>query len=307
MNSSLTEAHSEQRIRKSSEIKLLPVDRIRVLNSRSRNKRFYAGIVDNISNIGLKRPITVTQSGADDKGPIFNLVCGEGRLDAFKALGEAMIPCVVVDASDQDAYLMSLVENLARRRHTHEEILIAIRLLKERGYSVAQISSKTGLEPKYIAVMLHLLKNGEQRLIAAVERGWLSITLAEKISRAGGAEVQAVMVEAYEKGLLRGAELMKVRRLIDTRTAVGKGYHDGSRKLDKKLTPNRLLQTYQNEVRRQKITIKKAEVIESRLIFIVSALKRFLVDENFRTLLRAEGIEDMPQQLVERMRREGRK
>jgi ParB family chromosome partitioning protein len=66
-----------------------------------------------------------------------------------------------------------------------------------------------------------------------------------------------------------------------------------------------LVQTYQTEVRRQRITIKKAEVTESRLLFIVTALRRFLEDENFRTLLRAEGIDDIPKQLADRIRGEG--
>lgn len=178
-----------------SSIELLPVDRIRVLNTRSRNKQVYAAIVDNIAQIGLKRPITVTASGSDDQGPLYGLVCGQGRLDAFKALGETHIPCFVVEMSEADCYVLSLVENLARRRHSNAELLGAIRALKDRGYTTSKIAHKTGLDHRYVGVMLHLLKNSEQRLIAAVERGWLSITLANQISRAGDAEVQTVMVE----------------------------------------------------------------------------------------------------------------
>jgi ParB family chromosome partitioning protein len=305
MSTSSVAADSQHHIQGPATVQLLPIDRIRVLNSRSRNKRVYAGIVDNILGIGLKRPITVTPNGSDESGPAYNLVCGEGRLNAFRALGETYIPCLVVSASESEAYLMSLVENLARRRHSNEELLGAIRSLKDRGYTVTQIAAKTGLDQKYITTMLHLLKNGEQRLIAAVERGWLSISLADKISRAGGAEVQAVMMEAYESGLLRGTDLMKVRRLIDRRAALGKRFLDFPKKTDKKLTPNRLVQTYQTEVRRQRITIKKAEVTESRLLFIVTALRRFLEDENFRTLLRTEGIDDIPKQLADRIRGKG--
>ena len=287
-------------------VQLLPLTRIRVLNSRSRNKRIYAAIVENISGIGLKRPITVTSNGSDESGPLYDLVCGEGRLNAFKALGETSIPCLVVNASESDAHLMSLVENLARRRHTNEELLEAIRSLQGRGYTVSQIARKTGLDNGYVTVMLHLLKHSEQRLIAAVERGWLSISLADKISRAGGAEVQTAMMEAYDSGLLRGAELMKVRRLIDRRGALGKAYRTGSHRPEKKLTPNRLVQTYKTEVRRQQLTIRKAGVTEGRLLFIVTALKRFIADENFRALLKAEGIEDVPKQLAERLQSEGR-
>jgi ParB family chromosome partitioning protein len=237
---------------------------------------------------------------------MYDLVCGQGRLEAFKAVGETHIPCFVVSVSESDAFLLSLVENLARRRHSNADLLGAIRVLQARGYSTPQIASKTGLDPKYVAVMLHLLKNGEQRLIAAVERGWLSVKLANQISRVGDTEVQAVMMEAYDKGLLRGEELLKVRRLIDKRAALGKGYGSWRRAARKKLTPNRLVETYRTEVRRQQLTVKKAEVTESRLLLILAALKKLLSDKNFRTLMRAEGIEDIPKQLADRLENEGR-
>ena len=43
------------------------------------------------------------------------LVCGEGRLNAFRILGETHIPALVVDVTDEDAFIMSLAENIARR------------------------------------------------------------------------------------------------------------------------------------------------------------------------------------------------
>jgi len=110
------------------------------------------------------------------------------------------------------------------------------------------------------------------------------------------------MMEAYEKGLLRGEQLIKVRRLIDKRAATGKHYRGLGQRLDKKLTPNKLVQTYQTEVRRQRLTIKKAEVAEGRLLFIVTALRQLLADKTFQSLLRTEGINDVPKQLADRLR-----
>ena len=49
--------------------------------------------------------------------PRYDLVCGEGRLEAFRMLDETEIPAVVIDAAEADCLVMSLVENLARR-HT---------------------------------------------------------------------------------------------------------------------------------------------------------------------------------------------
>jgi len=40
--------------------------------------------------------------------------------------------------------------------------------------------------------------------------------------------------------------------------------------------------------------IKKAELTQSRLMFIREAFRTLRADENFMTLLRAEGLETMP-------------
>ena len=79
-------------------IEMIPISRITVLNPRARNKRQHREIVNNIEAIGLKRPITVSRrDGAG--GPRYDLVCGEGRLEAFQMLGQTEIPAVVIEAS----------------------------------------------------------------------------------------------------------------------------------------------------------------------------------------------------------------
>ena len=49
-------------------VRLIPIDRIEVLNSRDRNTKVFEEIVGNIKSIGLKKPITVTQREGPD-GP----------------------------------------------------------------------------------------------------------------------------------------------------------------------------------------------------------------------------------------------
>jgi ParB family chromosome partitioning protein len=41
-------------------VTLIPIERIEVLNSRDRNAKVFEEIVENIQDIGLKKPITVT-------------------------------------------------------------------------------------------------------------------------------------------------------------------------------------------------------------------------------------------------------
>jgi ParB family chromosome partitioning protein len=47
--------------------------------------------------------------------------------------------------------------------------------------------------------------------------------------------------------------------------------------------------------------VKKAELAQQRLLFIVGALRQLLADENFTNLLRVEGLETLPKYLAERL------
>ncbi len=221
-------------------------------------------------------------------------------------MGESKIPAMVVAASDTELYLMSLVENLARRKHSNRDLLNAVRVLADRGYTNTQIAKKTGLDQGYIHGILQLLRAGEERLIGAVEKGWLPLSLATEIAKSSEADVQIAMMEAYETGQLRGEQLLKVRRLIDRRKVLGQSYGKWKRKTDKTMTASKLVKTFQDEVRRQKITIHKAEVAEQRLLFVTTALRKMFDDEHFRTLLRAENVADMPKPLGDRISGEPR-
>lgn len=120
------------------EIRMIPVNGITVLNPRARNKRVFQELVTSIERLGLKKPITVSQRPGRAR---YDLVCGQGRLEAFIALGQEQIPAVVIEASEDDCYVMSLVENLARRQHTPLELVRAIGALRERGYSITDVAA----------------------------------------------------------------------------------------------------------------------------------------------------------------------
>ena len=157
------------------EIRMLPLDRIEVLNPRERNQRKFDTIVQSIESVGLKKPITVTPRPSGDGAERYVLICGEGRLKAYQRLGETRIPALVVSTSDEDAYVMSLAENIVRRRHQPLELLHGITLLKERGCSAVDIARRTGLNETYVRNILELAEKGEERLMVAVERVLISM------------------------------------------------------------------------------------------------------------------------------------
>jgi len=286
-----------------SEMRMVPIEQIETLNPRERNNRVFEEIVANIKAIGLKKPITVTSRPRPDGTEHFLLVCGEGRVKAFKALGEASIPALVVTVSDEDALIMNLTENIARRQHRPLELLQAIERLRKQGYDRRKIATKTGLTPEYVGAILTLLKSGEERLLVAVARGRIPITAAIMIAEAGddNKEVQVALQDAYESGALRGQQLLQARRVIEKRQSMGRSISVGTKRKRVDVTPSSLIRTYQKEVARQKLMVKKAAFAQQRLLFVTGALRQLLEDENFTTLLRAEGLDTLPKYLAERV------
>jgi ParB family chromosome partitioning protein len=285
----------------SPQIKMIPVDRINILNPRVRNQKIFFGIAHNIAQVGLKRPITVMpcRSGTADKD--YDLVCGQGRLEAFVACGQTRIPAIIVDASEEQALIMSLVENLARRQHRALDLFHGIGVLQERGYDTKVIAAKTGLTSQYVRDVLNLLKNGEERLLSAVEAGHMPITMAVEVARAPNDE-QRILREAYESKTLRGSKLLLVKRLIEQRRRGSKSLKGGHGKHrhrnDDKVSSQDVLRIYQREVDRKNLLTRKARVAEDRLLFITEALRRLFNEEHFNDLLRAEGLLTLPKPLA---------
>jgi ParB family chromosome partitioning protein len=279
-------------------VEMIPLDHIDVLNPRDRNGRVFEEIVSNIKTIGLKKPITVTPR----KGR-FLLICGEGRMKAFASLGETHIPALVITVNDEDAFIMSLAENIARRQCRPLEILANIGLLRDKGYSPKVIAKKTGLTMQYVQGILVLLQQGEERLLVAVEKGRIPLNAALTIVGAGDddAAIQIALQEAYETGALRGKQLIQARRVIERRQSLGRSVARGTQRKRVDVTTSSLVRTYRKEVERQKQIVMKAEFAQQRLMFVVGALRELLAEENFINLLRAEGLGSLPKYLADRV------
>jgi ParB family chromosome partitioning protein len=283
------------------EVRMLPVAEITVLNPRVRNRKVFAELIASVASVGLKKPITVRHR---PNGQGYDLVCGQGRLEAFAELGQAEIPAIVIEATEEDCYLMSLIENLARRQHPPLELLREIETLRTRGYSYAEMAEKTGLSPEYMHSICVLLGNGEHRLLRAVEKGVIPHSIAMEIARAEDAEVQAALTEAYENKTLPGNQIVAIRRIIEQRRSDGKGNTARvrpGRASTKSVTSESLVRAYRKELDRQRRQIRKADLAQNRLLFVVNALRQMLSDRQFETLLRAEQLPTMPRSLAERV------
>ena len=202
------------------ELRNVEINKIFVLNPRERNKQIAKEIRQNIEDVGLKRPITISKKAVPQDGYEYDLVCGQGRLEAYMAKNQTTIPAIIVDANEEDSLIMSLVENIARKNYQPYELFKNVKQLRDNGYNANEIAEK-GLRSR-----------------------------------------------AHQHKPLSPADLNKI---------------------------------YEQEISKKRLLIRKADKVESTLIFLIESFKKLLADSNFANLLKAENLEKLPQFISEKV------
>ena len=128
-------------------------------------------LIVSIREIGVLQPIVVRPlQGAVDGGPQYELIMGERRLRATKALGLASIPAVIKNTADEDMLRDALLENLHRANlNPLEEASAYQQLLADFGITQEQLAERIGRSRPQITNTLRLLRlpTGIQNKVAA--------------------------------------------------------------------------------------------------------------------------------------------
>jgi ParB family chromosome partitioning protein len=283
---------------KSQRIERIPISEIRVVNPRARNPIAFRSIINNIKAVGLKKPITVARCKPTEKGIRYELVCGQGRLEAVAATGGKNIPALITDAPRRERFLMSLIENIARKRPRGSELFREVKRLKKLRYRNSAIGEIFGLGHTYVEGIVRLAKCGEERLVEAVEAGTIPLSIAVKIATSGGKEIQRTLNDAYKNGEIRGAKLRAVERLLATRSRESK---PAGKAAAKALSGAELLKEYESFTDQQRALVKRASLVHERLAILTASMNQLLADSEFLRLLRAEGLDSMPEPLISRL------
>lgn len=118
---------------------LIPIDKIKVINSRNRDEKQFSMNVQSIEANGQLKDIRVNDKFLAKTGH-YELICGEGRLIAHQRLSRTHIRAEIVTCTRKQAYLESLVENLARSRPGTMEFARELKRLHDEGWSFEQIA-----------------------------------------------------------------------------------------------------------------------------------------------------------------------
>lgn len=283
-------------------VQLIPIDRIRIVNPRHRDRNKFQAVIDSIKALGVKKPIQVNiRMGNDGEGPSYDLICGQGRIEACRILGFTEIPAIIVDISKEDRMLRSLVENMARRYPRREDLINEIERLKTAGYSNVEIAKKLDLSDVTVGGLLALKQKGEESLLSAALGGKIPISVAVEIAKTETVEEQREFLRAYESKQLNHSSIRTVKRLIEHRRFAGKSIRGATRGSSNRTSAESLVNAYKRETQRQRMIIKKARLCEAKLTLLVQAFTKLMADENFLTLLRAEGLATMPQFLADKI------
>lgn len=109
-------------------------------------------LAQSIKNNGLIQPITVRK-----KGERYEIICGERRFRASMMLKLGEIPAIVRNVSDNEAYDLSITENLQREDVPPMEAAEAYkRLISTNRYDVPSLAIKYGKSEKHIYQTLKL-------------------------------------------------------------------------------------------------------------------------------------------------------
>lgn len=124
-------------------------------------------LADSIKQDGILQPLVVrAQSGG------YFLIAGERRLRAAKLAGLTEVPCIVHDADEQSAAVLSLTENIQRENLSFYDEAVAIRNLCDLlGLTQEQVAERIGKSQSAVANKLRLLRLPQAQLDRLVAGG----------------------------------------------------------------------------------------------------------------------------------------
>lgn len=274
---------------------MIPLDKIVVLNSRTRDAQKFDEIVRSIAAVGMLQPIKVNRRNLE-KTQCYELICGEGRCLACKKLGHTVIQAEVVDCDEESALIESLVENMARIKPGTMAFARELKRMHDEGRPLDTIAVIACRHPSYVHSFIQLVEQGEDRLIKGVEQGLFTITFALQVAQSDHVQVQHVLMDAYDSGMINGSNLANVRKIIELRLSRGK--NSDQRHAAAAHMPNYTVHDLTKDITRitkeKEGFVREATVKENRLFTMLLALKTLSEDEQWRNLVTQAGISGPP-------------
>jgi ParB family chromosome partitioning protein len=266
----------------------IPVDEIKVMNSRNRDKEQFDMNVQSIDSVGLLKPIRVNDKFRERSG-VYELICGEGRLLAHKRLGRDKIKAEVVTCTRKDAYLQSLIENLARTQPGTMDHARELKRMHDEGWGYKDIARVAGRNEQYVREYIRLVQQGEDRLIQGVERGVFTMEFALRVAASDDANLQNILMDAFDAGMVTAANFSQARKIITARARTGR-----SKTVSPKYTVTQLKQDITDATKAKTSYVREAKSKENRFVTLFDGINALWKDAELVQILRAENLLKRP-------------
>jgi len=143
----------------------------------------------------------------------YELVAGERRWRAARALGMAEVPAIIKTLSDKEALEYSLIENVQRENlNPLEEAKGYARLSEEFGYTQEDIASAVGKDRATITNLLRLLKL-PQEIQQGLRDGVITLGHGKVLL---GVEASAVQLELFRRAVKAHLNIRQLEALVGT-------------------------------------------------------------------------------------------
>jgi ParB family chromosome partitioning protein len=185
--------------------KLLPRDR-RI--KREVGKDSVLELARSVEMYGVLEPITVRSIGHG----YYEIISGERRYRAAKAVGMISIPSAVINIGSREAEIISAISGYAHSFHFIEEAETYQSLMAEYGYSAEDIAYKMGKSIKYVNNKLSVLRLSSVMRDEAVYYGIDELT-AIYVSQIRDEELRK---EVWEKIIKLNPSGETAKRIINT-------------------------------------------------------------------------------------------
>ncbi len=153
-------------------------------------------LVASIKEKGLLQPIVVRRVG-----DAFEVIAGERRLRAVRKLGLVSVPVMIKEATDKEALVLALVENVQREElNPVEKAESYRRLVDEFSFTQEEVAKAVGKDRATVANLLRLLKLPKE-ILKAVFDGKISEGHARALLSIEEPNAQMILfLETVQKG-----------------------------------------------------------------------------------------------------------
>lgn len=286
------------RLMKDRRYEFLPVEQIVVLNSRDREQDRFAENVKSIQDMGLLKPVLVNERFYKTTGK-YELVCGEGRLIAHQRLEKKEIAAEIIDCDRKQAYLISLIENIARVPAGTMWFANEVKRMRDAGMGLPEISRIVGKSETHVGACITLVERGEERLLRGVEQGVFPMSFALQVAESDEAKTQNLLMDAFDSGLVSTSNLRRVRKIIKerlNRLAVERRPDSAQNEgRETNYTVSELKRDIAKTCRDKESFVREASVKERRLVCLMEGLRTLQSSNEFMELLRAEDLAELPE------------